>query len=639
MDEKQSDNFFIKYRKVILTTILTTGALASAYYVYNNQLKKSLEKKNDEKDKGKTTATSDESIKNKDTKLDSENTKTDVEDKKKVETPSYPIKIDSDDEPDFVAIKTLEQNEIDKIAIQLKDKGNESFKSKDYQKALKFYNWALELKNDPIFYSNISACYVSLNEMEKVVENCNKALELKPDYSKVLLRRATAYENLNRYDDAMFDLSVLSLNNDFSGSSIEPILERNLNKQALKVLGEMLTKDNDTTDKKNNKLPSNTSMASFFGIFEPELTFNGYDENNETDNLLFNALNKLYEFSNTGFTNADTLFIEASKNYKKLMDESDGNDELLKEKFAIALQYTAIFKFLKNDLVGCQIDLTKSVDLFPKVNTYIFMALTEADKMASSGATDISEVENFQKDYLKCFDKAIAIDENNSAIYYHRGQISFILRDYDKAKTDFLKAKELDPKNIFAYIQLACLSYRESNMDECNKQFDEARKLFPIAPEIPTFYAEILADKEDFETATKQYEIAEKLENSILEKENGKIHVGVAPLIGKATVMARQPTPENFAEATKLFELACIKDPRNEQAKVGLAQLKLQQEDVDTAIKLFEESAELARSQEEKLQAITFAEAAKVQKRIRADPVIRQKVEETLAHYRSQNLM
>lgn len=629
MDNKQSDSFFVKYRKAILTTILATGAVASAYYVYNNQLNKSVTKKKSARGKHvKEKSTSEQPL-----KAESEKPSEDETEKKKFETPQYPVKIGTKDEPDFPTIKDLDQNEIDKIAMQLKDKGNELFKSKDFENALKFYHWALELKNDPIFYSNISACYVSLNEMDKVVEYCTKALDLKPDYSKVILRRAVAYEKLNRYDDAMFDLSVLSLNNDFNGTSIEPILERNLNKQALKVLGEMLGKDET---KFANKLPSNTSMTSFFGIFKPELTFNGYDPENEIDGYLSKALNKLYEFTSKGFIEADILFIQASQGYIKLMEESDGKDNLLKEKLATALQYTAIFKFLKNDLVGCQIDLTKSIELFPKVNTYIFMALTEADKMASSGATTNADL---QKEYLKCFDKAIELDANNSAIYYHRGQIAFILSDYENAKKDFLKAKELDPENIFAYIQLACLSYREKNIDECTKQFDQTRELFPIAPEVPTFYAEILADMEDFDAATKQYEFAEKLEDKILEKNNGKIHVGVAPLIGKATVLARQPTPENFAEATRLFEIACQRDPRNEQAKVGLAQLKLQQEDVDTAIQLFEESAQLARSQEEKLQAITFAEAAKVQKRIRADPVIRQKVEATLAQYRSQNLM
>lgn len=120
-----------------------------------------------------------------------------------------------------------------------------------------------------MFYSNISACYISTGDLDKVVEYTTKALEIKPDHSKALLRRASANESLGNFTDAMFDLSVLSLNGDFDGTSIEPMLERNLNKQAMKVLNESLLKNGD--DKSSQILPSNTSLASFFGIFDPDL--------------------------------------------------------------------------------------------------------------------------------------------------------------------------------------------------------------------------------------------------------------------------------------------------------------------------------------------------------------------------------
>ncbi|MFP3340380.1 hypothetical protein R0J91_20535, partial [Micrococcus sp. SIMBA_131] len=54
-------------------------------------------------------------------------------------------------------------------------------------------------------------------------------------------------------------------------------------------------------------------------------------------------------------------------------------------------------------------------------------------------------------------------------------------------------------------------------------------------------------------------------------------------MIGKATILARQssqdPTQldeEKFNAAIKLLTKACELDPRSEQAKIGLAQLKLQ---------------------------------------------------------------
>ena len=122
--------------------------------------------------------------------------------------------------------------------------------------------------------------------------------------------------------------------------------------------------------------------------------------------------------------------------------------------------------------------------------------------------------------------------------------------------------------------------------------------------------------------------------------------MGIGPLIGKATILARQssqdPTQldeEKFNAAIKLLTKACELDPRSEQAKIGLAQPKLQMEKIDEAIELFEDSAILARTMDEKLQATTFAEAAKIQKRLRADPIISAKMELTLARYKAKGML
>ena len=604
------DSFIKKNKTVIIAAIATisAGTAAVGAYYYYKQLQEEVAATGStaDQDSGSATANGKNKKKNK---------------KKKKKTHAYPILENGN--PDMEQIKSMSQDQKDTMATALKDKGNEFFKAKNMDEALTYYNYALDIKQDPVYYSNISACYVSLDDHEKVVEYTTKALELKPDYSKALLRRASSYEALERYSDAMFDLSVLSLNNDFSGASIEPMLERNLNKQAMRVLKDKLNITDETTpeDKPmiSQNLPSNTAMASFFGIFKPEVTLDNFDENNENDKSLQKGLQDLYSATNEGYLSAEKLFQIAEEGYLKQFN--DTNDETIKQKLAIALEYSGIFKFLTNDLTGAQEKIKKAIELYPRVNSYIYMALTMADK----GDT---------QDYFTYFDKALELDPNCSATYYHRGQLYFITQKYDLARKDFIKAKELDEQNIFPYIQLACLEYRESNFQGCKEQFDLARKQFPTAPEVPTFYAEILADKEDFEEASKQYEIARKL-----EAKQGKIHVGIAPLVGKATVISRQPSIENFKEASKLFEEACELDPRSEQAKVGLAQLKLQEEDVDNAIVLFEEAADLARTIEEKLQATTFAEAAKVQKRIRADPVVRAKVEEALAMYRAQGHM
>lgn len=652
--------FWYRHRTAIVTSVVTVSTAVSAFYVYKHlqAVQDTVEKQDDADTTTAPVSKSQkkkEKLKKKKQAAAAANAATAANaaasndsDAIEKESPKYPVLPTG--EPDFSAIDALSDSEKDKITLQLKESGNAQFKLKNYDDAIKFYNYALKIKIDPVFYSNISACYVSLNQFDKVIEYCNKALELKPDYSKVLLRRATAYEQQGNFQDAMFDLSVLSLNNDFNGASIEPILERNLNSQAMRKLSEMTT-DNDI----DHSLPSDTSLASFFNMMTPpELTFDNFDKDIEADVILQNALQALYKFTHDGFEIASNDFLKAVVSYKDLLKDNNDNKDIekksqLEKKLAIALEYNGILSFMKNDMVTAQENLNESLQLHPRVKANVFLAMILADKWATSmirgGMTQSNEEqvdnEKLRQQYLAKFDDAIALDPNNSIIFYHRGQISFIAQEYSDAKSDFTKSIELNPNNCFPYIQLACLAYRENNFTDCEKQFKDATEKFPLSPEIPTFYAELLTDKNDLPEALKQYDIAIKLEQAISQKENGKIHVGVAPLIGKATILAKQQpvSPEDFQLATDLFQTAVDKDPRNEQALVALAQLKLQQEDVETSIDLFEKAAQLCRTNEERLQAITFAEAAKIQKRIRADPVISQRVEEALAQYRAQGLI
>ncbi|AGO10584.1 AaceriABR131Wp [[Ashbya] aceris (nom. inval.)] len=591
-----SDNSFAGFvsrnRTAIIATAAAGASAVGAYYYYQQ-----LQRQSSSEASSDATGSSDVKSKKK---------------KKRNNKKKYPV--DQNGEPDLSGMATFTEEQKEKYAMALKDKGNECFKDKRYEEAIKYYDCALKLKEDPVFYSNRSACYVPLNKLDKVVEDTTAALALKPDYSKCLLRRATANESLGNYADAMLDLSAVSLYGGYSSQTIEPVLERNMNKQAMQVLKQKLSGG------EKHQLPSNTSLASFFGIFSPETSFENYDETSEADRTLLKGLRALYERKAGSYEVADEAFTAAAEKFTAA-HEANPEDATLKQKLAIALEHVGIFKFLKNEPLEAHNVLQKAVDLFPRPNSYIYMALIMADK----GQAD---------EYAQNFDKALELDPNSSAVYYHRAQMNFVTQQFDKAGKDFDKAKECDPNNIFPYIQLACLAYRENKFDDCETLFSEARRKFPTAPEVPNFYAEILSDKGDLDNALKEYEFARKLEDA----QEG-IHVGVAPLVGKATVLARQSSAGNFAEATKLFELACEKDPRSEQAKIGLAQLKLQQEEVDEAIKLFEEAADLARAFEEKLQATTFAEAAKIQKRIRADPIMSAKIQETLDAYRAQGMV
>lgn len=95
----------------------------------------------------------------------------------------------------------------------LKIEGNDFFKRGKIPEAIEKYTKALDkcgnsekdqkVKMD--LYANRAACYVQLYEPTKVRDDCDKALELDPENVKALVRRAQAYESLEKYKLSLAD--------------------------------------------------------------------------------------------------------------------------------------------------------------------------------------------------------------------------------------------------------------------------------------------------------------------------------------------------------------------------------------------------------------------------------------------------
>jgi len=133
--------------------------------------------------------------------------------------------------------KGLKEEEI------LKMEGNELFKRGKIPEAIEKYTKALdkargddektnELRAD--VYANRAACNVQLYEPVKVRADCDAALKLVPGHVKALLRRGQALESLEKYKDALADMSlVLSIdpNNQMATQAISRI------KRSMKQMG------------------------------------------------------------------------------------------------------------------------------------------------------------------------------------------------------------------------------------------------------------------------------------------------------------------------------------------------------------------------------------------------------------------
>ncbi|KAH8288721.1 hypothetical protein KR054_008675 [Drosophila jambulina] len=101
-------------------------------------------------------------------------------------------------------------------ADKLKLEGNELFKNDDAEGAAKIYTAALDIcpsdstKERAVLYGNRAAAKIKLDANKAAIDDCTKAIELWPEYVRVLLRRAKLYEQDDKPDESLTDYKRVS---------------------------------------------------------------------------------------------------------------------------------------------------------------------------------------------------------------------------------------------------------------------------------------------------------------------------------------------------------------------------------------------------------------------------------------------
>lgn len=89
--------------------------------------------------------------------------------------------------------------------------GNALFKDSNYVEAAAYYSRGIDLigsRSDPsvaVFYVNRAACHAQTHSYKLVIEDCTVAISLDPVCVKAYLRRAIAYEGLEKWAEAAAD--------------------------------------------------------------------------------------------------------------------------------------------------------------------------------------------------------------------------------------------------------------------------------------------------------------------------------------------------------------------------------------------------------------------------------------------------
>ncbi len=119
---------------------------------------------------------------------------------------------------------------------------------------------------------------------------------------------------------------------------------------------------------------------------------------------------------------------------------------------------------------------------------------------------------------------------------------------------------------------------------------------------------ELLLDQGRFEDAIEKFDQAISIEKSLSSSSTSPSSspqpTNVLSLVNKSLAIYQHT--QNLSLATELCLSALSIDPECEAAVATLAQLNLQQSKVGEAVKMFERQVELARSEPEVVNALTY---------------------------------
>ncbi|KAJ3746140.1 ADP/ATP carrier receptor [Lentinula detonsa] len=487
------------------------------------------------------------------------------------------VEDDEDDLSKYTAevVAALPQEERSRIAGIFKAQGNDAYKIRDYTKAAQLYSRAIETspKAEPVFYSNRAACYMNMAppQYELVVQDCDEAIKLDINYVKALNRRASALESLERYPEALRDFTATTVLEKFTNQATPLAVERVLKTMSTQNAQEILKS-------RGPKLPPATFISAYFAAFRPRDLPVLPENPSEGDNTLIESFKALEEHD---YKHSLDLVNDA---LEKGISWDVGKSE--------ALNLRGTFKFLIGDVEAAKDDLNESIQLVP--------SFTQSLVKIASVYMEQGQAEKA----FECFEEAIKHNPEDPDIYYHRGQVLFIMNKFDDAAENYTKSTELDDGFVFSHIQLAVAQYKAGNLANAMAQFRRTMKSFPQRSEPLNYYGELLLDQQRYQDAIEKFDKA-------IEIEKLKTPQNVLPLVNKGLTLFQMD--QNIGAAERCCNEALRIDPECEAAVATLAQLSLQQGLVDKAVKFFEKSAELARTEQELAGALTYQYATNAQ--------------------------
>lgn len=447
------------------------------------------------------------------------------------------------------SVAQLSEQERKDYAAKLKAAGNKAYGSKDYNRAIDLYTRAILCKADPVFYSNRAACWNAMSNWAKVIEDTTAAINLDSEYVKALNRRANAYEQEERFSEALLDYTASCIIDQFRNESSAQAVERLLKKVAESKAKNILAG-------KEKKLPSPTFVSNYLQSFRAKDLPAGLEKTAD----LAEGSGKWYLRKGLEAVQLRTGegYAEAAESFDQAIAKGD------LEKFeAQAYNMRGTFRYLRGENETALQDLNMSIELDPTlVQSYVKRAsmhleqseLREFGKShsqitnaAATGARDAA---------AKDFEDAASHNPEDPDIYYHRAQLHFILSEFSAAATDYQKSIDLDGDFIFSHIQLGVTQYKMGSIASSMATFRRCIKNFGNKSDVYNYYGELLLDQQKYQEAVEKFETAVEMERKTVGERGGGMNV--LPLINKALALFQWK--QDFAAAEELCQKALISE-------------------------------------------------------------------------------
>ncbi|CAF0733456.1 unnamed protein product [Didymodactylos carnosus] len=465
-------------------------------------------------------------------------------------------------------------------AIQLKNEGNTKYHDKKFAEAIEYYTKAIDtcpityVENLSQFYQNRAAAYESLKDMERVIEDCSRAIELNPKYVKCILRRARAAEAAGNNELALEDYSTVCFLDSYQQVYIM---------SADKVLTEL-------AKEYIRNLPPNTAELS------KDFVRTALNEFEDDPVLSTSFINEMLR------THPDSYLTKAYKahddgNFLQIPDLCTREIESEDSQFKI---HAHLLRGSFYILIGQYNEAVADFDIVVSNPSSTEEMRINAKLKRANARIHLHDLEGAMNEYNKC----IHTHPNSCAPRVHRGMLKTLLEQYDDAHEDFIKAVEISPTNLRAQYQKLINDTKVGSKDNDKSRVERALSQF----------------EEYFDTCKKDiyYSLAltsAYLDNDRTDKALQYLNKFIQEIPDSPTLLALKANclmatdPSNADEAEKLYKQALDYDVSNETVLTMYAIFKCNRNQFDEAAELYEKAIHCSRGEEKLTQyaALLFA--------------------------------